>query len=573
MHINFFETVTPASIVTLSVGVLSFVVGALVYLRDTKRRNTRIFFLLAITVAIWSVISGLLQSGSYDHIGSFLVRGLYIAGISMPFVLLFFTRALSAGEIRFNNIQLPLLIAPFISVIILIVFSDLIVWYDVTAPRGWEYEIAFGPLFPLFAVYALVLLGMNFVVLWKKYREGAGVFKIELRYIMLTLSIAMISIALINLALQFLGYYSTAWLGHLVALFAISVIGYLMIKYNFWNMKLATTELFASLVSITLFIEILFSRSVVDFVTKGTILVLVISSSVFLVKSVKNETESKRRVEKLVEELGWTNARLQELDKKKSDFVEVAAHHLRDPLTVIRGYASMILEGSFGVLSAESRSAVAKIFESTKRLFVIIEEFMNISKIESGEIEYQFEKADISKIVTDVFDEMKLSAATSDLEFTLEVDEGKTYKATVDKGKIRQVVSNLIDNALKYSLKGGVKVRVYKDRKKKIVVTISDTGIGMAPVTLKKIFKKFSRADNASKFHTGGSGLGLYVAKEIIRNHGGRIWAESLGLGKGSTFFVEIDPTVVPRVQLVKKGADNSAQHGPDSNAPVSVTT
>ncbi|KKT59208.1 MAG: Sensor histidine kinase, partial [Parcubacteria group bacterium GW2011_GWC1_44_26] len=126
------------------------------------------------------------------------------------------------------------------------------------------------------------------------------------------------------------------------------------------------------------------------------------------------------------------------------------------------------------------------------------------------------------------------------------VDEGPSedeeYVTVGDEGKLRQVVSNLIDNSIKYTPHGEISMLLYKSPdKKKIIFSLSDTGIGMSELTKEKIFKKFSRAEGVSKVYTEGTGLGLYVAKEIVKKHEGRIWAESKGEGHGSSFYVELE--------------------------------
>ena len=113
------------------------------------------------------------------------------------------------------------------------------------------------------------------------------------------------------------------------------------------------------------------------------------------------------------------------------------------------------------------------------------------------------------------------------------------YALTADVGKLTQVATNLIDNAIKYTKEGKVEVRLTK-LKNKYRVTITDTGVGMDEVTIKRLFQKFSRADDASKTNVNGTGLGLYVAKQLAEAHGGKLWAESAGVGKGSTFNVEL---------------------------------
>jgi len=296
----------------------------------------------------------------------------------------------------------------------------------------------------------------------------------------------------------------------------------------------------------TLVIEILITTSVADFVTKLAITLLVAFSSIFLIRSVRNEVEAKEEVEKLLKDLAFANEELQTLDKRKSEFLSIASHHLRDPLTAIKGYASMLIEGSFGgQLSNGVKEAMQKIFESSKRLVTIIEDFLNITQIEQGEMAYSISSVDMKKLLGDVVEEMSPSASRAGLWLHFLADGVSGQGATVqaDVGKVRQVITNLLDNSIKYTPKGGVRVMLAHTEHSGqgyVQLSVTDTGIGMDASTQEKIFNKFSRAEGVSKLYTDGSGLGLYVAKEILKRHNGRIWAESQGLGKGATFYIEL---------------------------------
>jgi len=233
-------------------------------------------------------------------------------------------------------------------------------------------------------------------------------------------------------------------------------------------------------------------------------------------------------------------------------FVIMAAHHLKGPLTLIKGYTSMLLEGSYGKrINNKATEAIQKIFDSSNRLVAIIGDFMDISNIESGEMDYVYEIVDMKELIEGVVEEVKPNIEKSELKFTFKTDKTKLYTARVDRGKLRQVISNIIDNSLKYTLEGSVTVRLKHMRNGEVIrILIEDTGVGMGKETLDKLFKKFSRAVGISRLHTGGSGLGLYVARQILRNHNGRIWAESEGKGKGSKFYIEVNAVASPKDAL-----------------------
>ena len=192
-----------------------------------------------------------------------------------------------------------------------------------------------------------------------------------------------------------------------------------------------------------------------------------------------------------------------------------------------------------------AKEAIGRIFESSETLTNIVDDYLNITRIELGTMKYAFETIDLKTLIEDVIAELKpnIDKMTNvKLTFTAE-DSGTDYRITADRDKLKQVIANLIDNAIKYTPKGSVVVSLSFDRSKhRFIFMIKDTGIGIAPEVLPLLFQKFSRAYNANKTNIKGTGLGLFVAKEMVTAHHGTIRAESEGEGKGSTFIVELEP-------------------------------
>lgn len=541
-----FELITnPGSTATFVAGIVMLIAGFIVYARDRDKKSNLFFLLLSFSAALWSITLGLFEVTQNIYAVNYLLVLVYITAATIPLALLFFSLALATEKINLSRLKFIFILTPFILVSVGLLIPDFILKNMDGFDSGAK-VIAFGKWFPLFITYILVYLLLSLGILIKRYRESAGIFKVELRYILLS-TFAAIAVSLAaNLFLPNAGVFKFFWIGPSIIVLTLLVVGFLIIKYNFWNLKLVATELFASLIIMTLLIEILITTSMADFVTKLAITLLVAFSSIFLIRSVRNEVEAKEEVEKLLKDLAFANEELQTLDKRKSEFLSIASHHLRDPLTAIKGYASMLIEGSFGgQLSDGVKDAMQKIFESSKRLVTIIEDFLNITQIEQGEMAYSISSVDIKKLVGEVIEEMSPSASRAGLWLHFLADgvsgEGGTVQA--DTGKVRQVITNLIDNSIKYTPKGGVRVMLAHTERggqTYIQLSVTDTGIGMDTGTQAKIFNKFSRAEGVSKLYTDGSGLGLYVAKEILKKHNGRIWAESQGLGKGATFFIEL---------------------------------
>jgi len=250
----------------------------------------------------------------------------------------------------------------------------------------------------------------------------------------------------------------------------------------------------------------------------------------------------KEEVASATENLRKANNRLKQLDQAKSEFLSIAAHQLRTPLTGIKGYVSMFLEGDFGKLTKEQLSELEKIFRSSDRLTRLVDVFLNVSRIETGRLELKKTKNKVEEVLDEVISDLKQLAAKKNLELTVQKPDESLPEMYFDRDKIHDVMMNLVDNAIKYTQKGWINVRISRS-KSLLTFAVNDSGIGIAADEIDKLFQKFSRAEAVSRVHTGGSGLGLFIAKKIVEAHGGRIWAESSGEGEGSlfTFTLPID--------------------------------
>jgi signal transduction histidine kinase len=260
----------------------------------------------------------------------------------------------------------------------------------------------------------------------------------------------------------------------------------------------------------------------------------------FLFQETKNFNKKlKKEIRLATKELRQANEKLKKLDQAKSEFISIASHQLRTPLTVIKGYVSMMLEGSFGKILPEQKDSLKKVFQSSERLIHLIENLLNISRIESGRLQFSYEMMNFEELVENVIEELETTAKKKKLKLIYKKPKKTFPKVRIDREKIRQVIMNLIDNAIKYTEKGEVEIEL-KLIKNKIFFSVSDSGMGIEKGDMLNLFKKFSRGQGTSVIHTEGTGLGLYVARQMIENHKGKIWAESEGKGKGAKFIFEL---------------------------------
>lgn len=224
---------------------------------------------------------------------------------------------------------------------------------------------------------------------------------------------------------------------------------------------------------------------------------------------------------------------LERLNKLKDDFVSIVAHELRNPLAMIRESAALILDGVLGEVSEEQKKYIEITKRTGDRLIHITTDLLDLAKIESGKLVINFELVDLLSLIKQSCEGITLRANKKGVEILEDFPDGK-LEIFADFDKISQVVMNLLSNALKFTEKGSITTEV-KDLGEEVRCAVKDTGPGISPENLSRLFSKFEQFGKPTTSAEKGSGLGLVISKNIIEAHGGKIWAESK-LGEGSSF-------------------------------------
>ncbi|MCC6746406.1 MAG: PocR ligand-binding domain-containing protein [Deltaproteobacteria bacterium] len=266
-------------------------------------------------------------------------------------------------------------------------------------------------------------------------------------------------------------------------------------------------------------------------------------------------TEKNRRLADSVE-------KLKELDKLKSNFLATVSHELRTPLTSVIGYSEMLLEGLAGPLAPEQRDYVQTIMEKGDQLLQIISEILDISKIETGNVQLACERVDVADLLRQVSDAMMPQARRKGLLLQYEAAPALPM-ILADRAKTRQVLLNLVSNAVKFTTEGGeIRVSAATGELKldqiaagglpAVEIRVRDTGVGVPPEARERIFEAFYQLDSSSTREFGGTGLGLSIVKHFVEAHGGKVWVEQPE-GKGSIFVVQL-PLRPPKGTPAEKG-------------------
>lgn len=298
--------------------------------------------------------------------------------------------------------------------------------------------------------------------------------------------------------------------------------------------------LFVIFIFVAIF-NLILANDVYDFIITSVSSVVTSGFGILLLRSASRESRQRKQIEGLAVNLEKANNRLKELDKQKSEFVSIASHQLRSPLTAIRGYVSMLQEGSYGAITTKQAEPLIRVQESAKFMAISIDDFLNVSRIESGNMKYELKDISLPEHTSSVVEDLRSDAIKRGLLLLYRSDIKSRGIINADFGKMQQILHNLINNALKYTPKGTVTVYVHDNlAAKRIYVEIIDTGIGMTKETIYKLFEKFSRAKVASSANIMGTGLGLFVAREMARAMKGDVTAHSDGVGKGSRFVLTL---------------------------------
>jgi len=253
--------------------------------------------------------------------------------------------------------------------------------------------------------------------------------------------------------------------------------------------------------------------------------------------------KANKGIRKLYKDLEQKNEELKKLDKLKSDFVSTVSHELRTPLGVITHGLSLITDGVTGTIPEKTEKIIITAQENLDRLANILNDILDVSKIEEGSLELKRESVDVKKLLQRAIDSFQSVALSKNIVFNAEFpDENITIY--VDEEKIIQVISNLFSNAVKFTPECGCIETALSFQNSEVIISVKDNGVGIAQEDFDKLFKKFQQLSRVEGPGIKGTGLGLSISKSLVELHGGKIWAES-ELGKGSTFYFTLPNNAV----------------------------
>ncbi len=288
------------------------------------------------------------------------------------------------------------------------------------------------------------------------------------------------------------------------------------------------------LITITICTAIYFLK---DSVVEEVLFLISAVVGLILIRNSFQEESQRKTIYSLMEKSVEVNNRFKELDYLKTEFVSLATHQLRSPLAKIQGYSSMILEGEYAKVPEELKEPLQRIFLSSQNLGSLLNDFLDVAQIEKGEVSYNLKPCNLIDILNKVEESFKDVFDNTGLSLEITYDRTDELKILGDKNKIFSAISKIVDNAIRYTPQGTIRISL-AEKDGDVIITVKDTGVGIEQEEIDQLFEKFRRGKNAYNISVTGSGLGLYVAKEIIESQEGKIWLKSDGPGRGTTAFI-----------------------------------
>ena len=513
------------------------IVGGFLFIRNKENLAIRYLLIVFLVFLFWTIVDVVIWATNRSDLVLFL-WSLQVLLEPIIYVLAFYTLySFVYNKIPsfITNLLVSILLLP------LIIFTSTnlnlsgINLYDCNATEGPLASI-YTYFLEIVFILAIITVVIRRIISLKNYKDRAKVI-----YFGLGLLAFLVAFSSGNIIGSVTGDWVLAQYGLFGMPIFVGFLTYLIVEYKIYNLNILGAQALITTLWVLIGSLLFVAQSTQTKIVAGSTLLTAVILGVILVRSIKDTVKQREEIEKLAVKLERTNVRLQQLDKLKSEFVSIASHQLRGPLTSIRGYISMMQEGSFGAVTAKMVTPLQRISESASMMATSIEDFLSVSRIEAGNMKYEYSDFNLRDQAEHIVDDLRPVAIKQGLLLLFRSDITCQGIVKADVGKTQQILHNLINNSLKYTPKGSITVYVHDDKKRKLLfIEIIDTGIGMSQVTIESLFEKFSRASNANSVNIKGTGLGLFVAREMARAMKGEVTAHSEGEGKGSHFIFTI---------------------------------
>ncbi|KKQ87856.1 MAG: Histidine kinase-, DNA gyrase B-, and [Parcubacteria group bacterium GW2011_GWF2_38_8] len=395
----------------------------------------------------------------------------------------------------------------------------------------WEYIY-------IFEVSSIVIMMYMF---YKKFRSLAKGDSFKKQIVILATGIFLFlgMFTATNILGDSLLVYEFNLIGPIGMVAFVALLAFMIVKFKTFNIKLIATQALVWGLVALIGSQFFFIKVATNFILNGVTFIGIIIFGQFLIKSVKKEIEQK-------EELAKLNINLEDLLKQRESLVHLVTHKVKGSFTRSKYIFAGILDGTFGDVSSEVKKCAEQGLQSDNVGIQTVDLVLNAANLEKGTVKYEMRTIELKELVEKTILEKKVSAEAKGLKIETEI-KNDAYNVIGDAVWLKEVMNNLVENSIKYTREGTIKIGLEKKSapsaggKSKILFYVKDTGVGITPEDKKDLFTEGGRGKESVKINIDSTGYGLYSVKLIVEAHKGKVWAESEGAGKGSTFWVELN--------------------------------
>lgn len=515
------------AIVALVNTLSSAILGLIVYLKNKKGDVNRTFFYYSIAITFWSFAYFVWQVSRTESAAIFWCKALMMGAIFIPVLYArFIYRLVDKKENKY-------LVAAFyivLSVFAILNFGDWLV-AGVEKKDGFMFWPVAGEAYIYYLIIWFSVVIYSIYLLYSGYRSSQGSKKIQLLYILLGTIIGYAGGAT-NYPLWF-NIPILPW-GNILITFYAMVVSYAIVRYGLLRIKILATEALAIAIFFGLLIDAILSTTIGQFLIRLLFVALFSIAGYQLIRSVFKLELANKQLEE-------DKRTLKELDRMKDEFLQMATHELNTPITVIQGKLDMAINEDLCKLTPEQKKFFTPVFDDTMRLAELSKDILNVARIDQHRLKINAEEDDLGALISKIVKSFEVKAKEKENSIAYIPMSKELPKIKFDQSKIGEVITNLINNANKFTNKGKIAV-TSKLKDGEIIISVADTGIGINKEDQEHLFQKFyqvGRFDPDNPQEQQGSGLGLYISKNIIELHGGKMWLES-EKGKGATFYFSL---------------------------------
>ena len=522
-------------ILTLISGILTLLLGLFVLGKNRKLRLNQVFFFFALSCTIWLLGSSMMLKSKTDEEAIFWDRIVYIGVVFIPtlsyHISLLFTKTRNRKYLLFAGYFLS-------SLFFILSRTD----YFVTDlyKYSWGFHTQARFFHHIFLIFFIVYFVLFFLNVYRFYRKTKAVERSQAAYFLLASFLMFLS------SLAFLSAYGINLppFSYFTAVVFVFILTLAITRYHLFGIRVILTELLVGGMGlIWLVFSFLMPTVNLRILTFLTFFLFCIFGY-YLIKATHEEEKRKEEAERMAVQERALRLRTERLTRARDQFILSSQHYFRTPLTSIIGFLEMVLDESYGKLPEKVKEKLGLTSRSVLELRKRIEESLDISQfqIRKGKGILSLEEVRVEDLIKNVIEELKPQAKEKNLYLEVSFPENPLPKMKLDKKRMFMVFVNLIDNGIKHTLKGGIKLFLeYLKDKNSILFSVKDTGIGIPREELPFIGQMpFERGRKAKELTPLGKGIGLYLSRLVVEAHGGKLWTESEGIGKGSVFYIEL---------------------------------